>query len=62
MATKVKNMKREHESMGGKRGSSSKGVGLTKKETGFSAKVGRTKSMSKEIASPACDANKAGIR
>lgn len=56
--------KREkNEGMGGKkRDSGSRGVGLTKKETGFSAKVGRTKSMGKEIASPACDANKAGIR
>lgn len=54
--------KREHESMGSKRGGPSRGVGLTKKETGFSAKVGKQKSMSKEIASPACDANKAGIR
>lgn len=49
-----------HEKMGGKR--SSGGVGLTKKETGFSAKVGKQKSMGKEIHSPASDANKAGIR
>ena len=55
-------MKREHESMGGKKSGSSRGVGLTKKETGFSAKVGKQKSMGKEIASPACDANKAGVR
>ena len=55
-------MKREHEGMGGKKRGTSRGVGLTKKETGFSAKVGRQKSMGKEIHSPASDANKAGIR
>ena len=54
--------KREHDGMGSKKRGSSSGVGLTKKETGFSAKVGRQKPMGKELASPACDANKAGVR
>jgi hypothetical protein len=48
-------MKKESpSSFGGKKSGMSKGPGLTKKETGFSAKVGKnSKAMSKSMASPA---------